>query len=99
MLQNLSTPFPGQPGLLQAELAHLHIVNAGHQEDRRLLRVQLHLPGHIVAVKVGIPPAALVGVLGRIVGRPDERNAEVTVHRGCGCDLLLDGGTWGRLGR
>jgi len=50
------------------------------EEDGRLLGVQLHLPGDVLAVKVGVPPAALVaGVGGAGAARSDEWNAEVAV--------------------
>lgn len=66
-LQDLGAPFARQTSLLQAQLAHLHVVDAGHQQNRRLVLVQLHLAGHVLAVKVGVPPAALGWKWGEII--------------------------------
>ena len=42
-VQNLSPSLPGEAGLLEGELAHVHVVPASDQEDGRLTLVQLHL--------------------------------------------------------
>ena len=72
-VEDLCTALPGEPGLLEGELAHVHVVPAGHQQDRRLALVQLHLPSDPttcnetacllrlydnLTVKVGVPPAS-----------------------------------------
>ena len=56
-LQDLRSPLPGKPGLLQAQLAHVHVVLPGHQEYRSPPGVELHLPGDPGSIEVSEPPA------------------------------------------
>ena len=57
VFKDLCTSLPRQPGVVEAELAHLHVVLAGQQEHRLPPRMQLHLPTDPVPVEVGKPPA------------------------------------------
>ena len=34
MLKDLGSPLPGEPGVVEAKLAHLHVVLASQQQDR-----------------------------------------------------------------
>ena len=84
-LQDLGSPLPGEPGLLQAQLAHVHVVLPGHQEYRSPPGVELHLPGDPGSVKVSKPPAP-ASLVCRVVDahlgpavRSDKRNAEIPV--------------------
>ena len=40
---SVGASLPGEAGLLEGELAHVHVVPASDQEDGRLTLVQLHL--------------------------------------------------------
>lgn len=94
------TSFPAETGLLQSQLAHLHVVDAGHEQDGLLIRMQLHLATNPIAVKVGIPPA-LVAVAHFGAGL-DEGDLEVALglrrSRHSGYDGLDWRGHWGAVG-
>ena len=57
VFKDLRTPLPREPGVVEAELAHLHVVLAGQQEHRLPPRMKLHLPTYPVPIEVGKPPA------------------------------------------
>ena len=75
VFKDLRTPLPREPGVVEAELAHLHVVLAGQQEHRLPPRVQLHLPTDPVPVEVGKPPALRSFVTSWF----DERDPEETL--------------------
>ena len=75
MFKDLRTPLPRQPGVVEAELAHLHVVLAGQQEHRLPPRMKLHLPPDPVPVEVGKPPALRSFVTSWL----DERDPEETL--------------------
>ena len=56
-LQYLRSSLPGEARLLQAQLAHVHVVPARQQQDGGAAWVQLHLSGNPEPVKVSVPPA------------------------------------------
>ena len=78
-LQDLRSSLPGEPSLLQAQLAHVHVVLPGHQEYRSPAGVELHLPGNPEPVKVSVPPAFLC-LLG---GTCNGIGYTVTIFTGC----------------
>ena len=84
-VEDLCTALPGEPGLLEGELAHVHVVPAGHQQDGSPAGVELHLAGDPETVEVSVPPASDTGV---VVGGIDEGNLEQAMFEFTSCLFL-----------
>ena len=63
VIQNLRTTTSRQTGFGQRQLAHLHIVFPGDEQDRRLVSLHFHLTNDPAAVEVRIPPETIVIVV------------------------------------
>ena len=97
VVQDLGAALAREPRLLQAQLAHLHVVHARLQQHGRLVGVQLHLARHVLAVEVRVPPAALLlraRHAPRRAPRTHERDAEVAVARAQDLALLREPGSF-----
>lgn len=64
MLEDFSAALTRQASFFQAQLAHLHVVDASDEKDRWLISVKFHLPGNVLAVKMCVPPTTIVVVVG-----------------------------------
>ena len=82
-LQNLGALLHCQTRLVQAQLAHVHVVHACQQQYAWLVFVDFHLTRDPLSVEVRVPPA-LFGVMS--VGRPRERYAKEAL---LGCVLVV----------
>lgn len=56
-LENLGALLVRETGLLEAQLAHVHVVDAGDEQNARFVLVELHLARDPLAVEVRVPEA------------------------------------------
>lgn len=80
MVEDFGATFARQPSLLQAQLAHLHVIHASHEKDWRFVSVQFHLTGDVLSIEVRVPPATISRVVGVGVGA-HEWDSEIAMHR------------------
>ena len=60
VIENFSSATSRQSGLGQRQLAHLHVVVSGHQENRDFVGFHFHLTYDPATVEVSVPPIKTV---------------------------------------